>query len=398
MNRHAAGVAATGIRAPTAIACEVVKGAERFRELEQPWQRLWSSSKAGIFQSFHWIEAWRSATSMACELHVAVAWQEEVAVAILPFAVRRVHGARILEWAAQAVTDYCCALSECPKVLRQLWDAVIGRGGFDIVRLKNVPPGSETALLLGQVIGHPLESDPCLSLSCEWANGDDWFRNLNKKKRSNWSRGNRMLATSGEVAFRQLVTRPDPELLQRLVEMKRQSLTANGLQPSCDATTLAALLGALEKVSALRTFLVTCDGNVVAASLNAMQGTTLLAYFAVYDVAYARASPGILLMTEYTKWAFDAGLTVVDYLRGEEPYKFEFANQMVRLNTYIRAETLVGRTSLALHSLWEAGRRLANARPVPLPPEIGSAYTTKAGTRRATPGHSEAAPSTLTIS
>ena len=361
---------------------EIVQSPDRFRQLEHQWQSLWAGTKESVFQSYYWVEAWWSATAMDSKLHVAVAWCDESIVAILPFVVRRWRGARILEWAAQAVSDYCCALTEHPGTLRQLWDVVKKNGGFDIVRLKNVPPGSPTAEVLGGAIKHKVAADPCLSLTRQWANGDDWFRNLNKKKRNNWSRSSRMLAGSGELTFHRLVNRPGSELLERLVEMKRQNLAANGLEPSCDAAMLASLVSALEKVQALRIFLATCDGNIVAASINAAQGSSLLAYFAVYDAKYARASPGILLMTEYTKWAFDAGLTVVDYLRGEESYKFEFANRIIRLDTYIEATTFIGDASWTLHRMWQAGRRVITPQPLPRQPEIGSAYATKAGTRR----------------
>jgi CelD/BcsL family acetyltransferase involved in cellulose biosynthesis len=160
---------------------------------------------------------------------------------------------------------------------------------------------------------------------------------------------------------------------------------------------LAALVSALERIQALRIFLATCNGNVVAASINAVQGSSLLAYFAVYDAAYARASPGILLMTDYTRWAFDAGLTVVDYLRGEESYKFEFANRMIRLDTYIEAATLIGNASWAVHRLWQAGRRMMKPQALPQQPEIGSAYATKAGTRRVIPARPEQSAEPVTM-
>jgi CelD/BcsL family acetyltransferase involved in cellulose biosynthesis len=48
----------------------------------------------------------------------------------------------------------------------------------------------------------------------------------------------------------------------------------------------------------------------------------------------------------------------VDYLRGEESFKFEFANDVVRLNSYIEAATTFGRASLGLQGLWQSTRRL----------------------------------------
>jgi CelD/BcsL family acetyltransferase involved in cellulose biosynthesis len=232
---------------------------------------------------------------------------------------------------------------------------------------------------------HQDVGDICLNVTNEWTSGEHWFRNQNKKKRNNFSRGTRMLTQEGTLAFQLITGNPDPKLLEQLVELKRQSMAANGIKSSSDSATLLELTRALERIQALRIFVLTCNERVVAASINAVQGKVLLAYFAVYDAAFARASPGILLMTEYTKWAFDAGLTKVDYLKGEETYKFEFANGAIKLNSYIRTVTYRGHLSLALHRLWQSGRRLMASHQIPEDPEIGAAYSTKAGNVRSTP-------------
>jgi len=383
---------------PTGLSYEIVKSSDRFQALAAEWQRLWEAGERNVFQSYHWIEAWWSTGTAASELFIALAWDEQGLSAILPFAIRRWSGTRILEWAAQAVSDYCDAITQHPEILPLLWQQVRKAGGFDIVRLKNVRPDSLISRVLSEVMECSQEiGEVCLNLTNEWANGEHWFRNLNKKKRNNWSRGKRMLSQEGELAFQQTTQPPEPELLEQLVAMKRETMAANGIKSSSDVATLTGLTRALEEIQALRVFLVTCDGKVVAASINAVQGKVLLAYFAVYDAAFARASPGILLMTEYTKWAFDAGLTKVDYLRGEEAYKFEFANDAVQLNSFVAAATNRGHAALMLHRLWQSGRRLIKSREMPQHPEIGSAYATKAGNVRRTPARSVASPATETI-
>lgn len=109
----------------------------------------------------------------------------------------------------------------------------------------------------------------------------------------------------------------------------------------------------------------------------------MLAVFATYDPVVARASPGIMLMTEYTKWAFDHGITVVDYLCGEETYKFEFANSHLILNSFVASKTIVGSCLLASYRLWN---RYANGKANNIEmPSIGSAYFTYKGNARNVP-------------
>jgi CelD/BcsL family acetyltransferase involved in cellulose biosynthesis len=104
----------------------------------------------------------------------------------------------------------------------------------------------------------------------------------------------------------------------------------------------------------------------------------MLALFATYDPEYERGSPGILLMTEYTKWAFDQGIEEVDYLLGAERYKFRYANRLIKLHVVAAARTPLGWLTLQA----ERWRQRQVAEP---DLTIGSAYLTEKGTPRAPP-------------
>jgi CelD/BcsL family acetyltransferase involved in cellulose biosynthesis len=80
------------------------------------------------------------------------------------------------------------------------------------------------------------------------------------------------------------------------------------------------------------------------------------AYFAAYDAAFDRASPGTILIVEYTRWSFDRGLAHVDFLRGEEAFKFRMANAETVLSTFTGARTLMGQVVVSGHR-WLSRRR-----------------------------------------
>ena len=46
----------------------------------------------------------------------------------------------------------------------------------------------------------------------------------------------------------------------------------------------------------------------------------------------------------------------VDFLRGDEPFKYRFANTMVPLNNYVGAQTLVGYMVLVQHRWYSSLR------------------------------------------
>ena len=77
------------------------------------------------------------------------------------------------------------------------------------------------------------------------------------------------------------------------------------------------------------------------------------AYLTSYDNEFERGSPGMLLIINYVRWAFDNGLTEVDFLRGDEPFKVRLANIEVVLNNYVAARTFIGTAALAAHR-WRA--------------------------------------------
>jgi CelD/BcsL family acetyltransferase involved in cellulose biosynthesis len=363
------------------IRCEVIDNERRLDELESEWHALWLRTEGGVFQSYHWIKAWWL-SSQTDRLHIALAWEEGELTAVLPLAILRWHGVRILQWAAQSVSDYCDALGDSEATLRQLWTMVSKRGGYDIVRLKNVRLDAAIRPILQDAVAPGEASDACLQVLSRWPNGERWFRSLNKKKRSNHSRGERMLSEMGKVTVRHILTDPSPALIARLSDLKEQWRQANGLVSTCDTAMLTALVAGLGKLGALRIVVLECGDQVVAGSINAVHGNRLLAFFATYDPVVARASPGIMLMTHYIRWALDNGITEIDFLRGEEIYKFEFANTVVTLDVFLAGRTIVGGSIVAAYRLWVAAQRFANSRKQEPKPMIGSAYFTEKGTPR----------------
>lgn len=336
-------------------------------------------SGGGVFQHYAWIEGWwASNAGSTYEPSVGVCWDGDDLVAVLPCAVARYKGVRVLEWAAQAFSDYGDGIG-APELMPELLEVVIAAGGFDLLRLKNVRPDAIVASALQRRFPGDHGSERCLGVRSAWRDGESWFATLNKKKRNNHRRGLRILAESGAVAFRQLSqTELWTELLPRLVALKRARLEANKQRSKLlESDALHPLVGALQEMGCLHVFVLECDGAPVAGLIAAAQGNRLLAFFAAYDRTHERGSPGILLINEVTKWAFDQGLDYVDYLRGDETYKFEFANDETRTMHFVSGRTLIGRSANLAHYLWVARRRALMADT-----NVGAAYYTASGTPR----------------
>jgi CelD/BcsL family acetyltransferase involved in cellulose biosynthesis len=79
----------------------------------------------------------------------------------------------------------------------------------------------------------------------------------------------------------------------------------------------------------LRTLAV--EGRPAAAVLGFVYGDKLLAYNSGYDPDFNRLSAGFVLMTEEIRLSIEAGLREVDFLRGDEKYKYDLGSTDVPL-------------------------------------------------------------------
>ena len=373
---------------------EIVTSPVEFIRLADDWNEFWRRADGTVFQSHAWISAWLQADPDAAKwrLHVAVARRDGRVAAILPLAIRRYHGVRVLEFAVQRFSDYCDGIGP-PELLGELWSKVIQGGGFDVIRLRNVAPEAATRPAFASPSFSFLteaEDEISLRLRSVWPTGDAWLRTLNKKKRSNHARGRRMLAELGAVTVEHFDQAMPADVIQQLAGLKSQWLRDTEAESALldgGPGLLAALAGSLAKVGRLYAFVVRCDGEIVAGAINATHGKRVWAYFSAYDPKFQRVSPGILLMTEYTRHALDHGFEEIDYLRGNETYKFEFATAHARLSRFTGAVTLPGRLALSAVR-WQEAWRKRRAGPAPEAGEletIGSAYVTKNGASRIAP-------------
>jgi CelD/BcsL family acetyltransferase involved in cellulose biosynthesis len=360
---------------------ELIQSDERFHAIADAWQALWKKSGASVFQSHPWIsQCFQYLSRNNVHHHIGVMWDDDGCLAaVLPLSIRRSQGLKVLEWSAQDFNDYCDGFGDS-AALRACWAALHGLRQYDILRLKFVRPDAAVAPLLQAGWTRDAEGTKCLQLKSEWPSGDAWLKAHYPKARNNYSRGLRKLQEMGQVEVNFYTTPPDG-VVERLRVLKLEWTYANGGPvPLFEEKDLfGGLVNALASLDRLLMAVVTCDGEIVASSINATQGDTLQSYFTVYDPKYERASPGIVLLVEVTRWAFDNGFAVHDHLRGTESYKLPFSNSWVVLRGYTGAATARGHAALTLRRL---GSLLVRA--------AGSWRQRLAGTRR--PAEQEVVP------
>lgn len=352
---------------------EIVTEMVRFATIRHAWQQLWQRSGGSVFQDHDWIAGWMSGVQHRgnIKIQIILAWEGEQLVGAMPCAVHRRSGLRVLAWAAQLFSDYCDCLMDplydAAILMPTLWDGLRQVGGFDLISLQQVRPDAKCRAFLdgltrdGTSLRHGDRQERCMRIENRWPDGDAFFRSLNKKARNNHTRGKRILAElGGDVRFR--LVEPGEEagpVIDEILRLKQIWLRANdphSTQLGCDRTVLRKILDKAWQSGLVRIFLLESGGKIVAGSINFFYAGRMEAYFTAYDATFDRASPGTILIVEYARWSFDHGLTHVDFLRGEEAFKFRLANAETLLSSYTGARTLVGQLAMTGHR-WLARRR-----------------------------------------
>ncbi|MFC0242458.1 GNAT family N-acetyltransferase [Rhodopseudomonas telluris] len=346
---------------------EIVRTSERLQQIGDAWETLWEHAGALVFQSHGWVAAWWHAVPdpERRALAIVLAWRGDTLDAALPLATCRQHGVRVLEWAAKDYSDYCDVLLRPgvdPAVVARMWDYVTADGGFDAAYLGHLLPTATAAALTHRASGltlHPHHRQATsLRVVGPWTSGQAWFDSQSGNARRNYRRALKNLSEGASVEFRRLG--PDEPLgpaLNRCAELKRAWCARNGLvAPLFDegSPMLQALAQVLADKQLLHVFVLERDGVIVAITINFVQHDTMMAYVTTYDATFERSSPGYILLFDYIRWAVDHGATSIDFLCGDEDYKYRFANQQVTLASFVGGRTLLGKAALQSDRAWHA--------------------------------------------
>ncbi|MCP9626430.1 GNAT family N-acetyltransferase [Rhodopseudomonas palustris] len=348
---------------------EIVRTPERLQQIGIAWETLWERSGALVFQSHAWVAAWWGAVpdQQRRALVIVLAWRGDELDAVMPLATCRLHGIRVLEWAAKDYSDYCDVLlrpGADPAQVERMWSYACAQGGFDAAYLGHLLPTAAATTLTRRATGSRLalqrhhRQATSLRVVGPWANGQAWFDSQSGNARRNYRRALKNLSEGANVAFRRL--EPDEQLgpaLQRCAELKRAWCARNGLvAPLFDegSPMLQALARVLADKDLLHVFVLERDDMIVAMTINFVQHDTMMAYVTTYDAAFERSSPGYILLFDYIRWAVDHGATSIDFLCGDEDYKYRFANQQVTLASFVGGRTLLGKAALQSDRAWHA--------------------------------------------
>jgi CelD/BcsL family acetyltransferase involved in cellulose biosynthesis len=156
---------------------------------------------------------------------------------------------------------------------------------------------------------------------------DDFFATLGKKERHEIRRKVRRAEAAGDV---QLIASPDPLAdLPTFIDLHQKRWGADGLFPDTaggeqSRVFIRRLFELFPADGQLRLAFLTVDGRRIAACISFETADAVLYYNAGVDPEARELSPGVVMVERLVRRALERGATRLDFLRGNEPYKYEW--------------------------------------------------------------------------
>jgi len=174
------------------------------------------------------------------------------------------------------------------------------------------------------------QEDVCPVVEAPGADWDEYLATLDKKARHEIRRKLRRAAVVGELSIE--IASPTPDAIDVFIDLHRRRFGEAGLFPDTAggerSRRFVHRLAELERSGndggQLHVALVRCGDRLVFAALAFDDGRTVYLYNAGMDPDASETSPGVTGTALYFQDRLAAGRRRFDFLRGAEPYKYEW--------------------------------------------------------------------------
>ena len=317
---------------------------ESMEALAPEWAALEGASVSRtLFGSSPWHRAWAAAYAAAPDEHRLFAVRRDgILLGIVP--IHQTEGGVTFSMDFN-VTDYQDALT-FPAEERIVWETLLDTGrreGWDRIDLRGIREDSASVPLLEDIcpaigwqqVRSAWDVSPFLELPATW---DQYLGGLGKKDRHELRRKFRRLDSAGDVRYVVLDgwsedtrTALDTflDLMGKSGEDKAEFLTSDRRDFMADMAEETA------KAGALRLLFLEFDGVRTSTVLTFVDRDKLLLYNSGYDPAFSHLSVGLLLKAWSIRYAIETGLREFDFLRGDEPYKYDLGGRDRTLYRYV---------------------------------------------------------------
>jgi CelD/BcsL family acetyltransferase involved in cellulose biosynthesis len=311
------------------------------------WNALAAGSAvATVFQTYEWFEAWWTAFARGRQLFLVTAWEGDDLAGIAPLMIERHKGIRYLEFVGSPNADYQDLIlgSRPEAVLSGLADFLLDqRQAWDMLVLRNLPADSVTYRLLPNLLhGVGIRTTDDERIACPTleiaSRPDEARRRLNGYS---FRRRINRLEQIGEIRYLRCSTRDQlehylPVFFEQYMERRAGSPAERFFRRPEVRKFYESLARSMLPHGWLHFSVLECGGRPVAFHFGFEFKRRLYWYKPSYDPAFARLSPGKVLLSQLIRDALERELDELDFTVGAEPFKYRYA-RTERTNVTLRA-------------------------------------------------------------
>jgi CelD/BcsL family acetyltransferase involved in cellulose biosynthesis len=299
--------------------------------LREEWTALCDRSpRATPFQRPEWLLPWWRAFPPGEPWVLAVRKEGHLA-ALAPLLLYVKDGERTVAFCGGGVSDYCDVITDPMEeegaISALLSHLVSRRDRWEAADFEPIPP--ESPLLRAapppgiEARTEPRDVCPILDLP-------DLLEDLRDvvptRQLSNLRKYRRKAEVLGELRLETVDDRSCEELLEILIGFHVARRSETGQPGLLDADTLHAFHGEVaagfHARGALGLYALRLDGHPLAALYGFHEKDTFYFYMQGFDSAWAKLSPGVMVVGGVVEDVVRRGARRLDFLRGREPYKY----------------------------------------------------------------------------
>jgi CelD/BcsL family acetyltransferase involved in cellulose biosynthesis len=349
----------------------------RLEALREEWSALFAASgEPSPFLSWEWLSCWWRRFGSAQPLWILEARDRSGSLAgLLALSGRRgLPGARRWQLLGNGLCgadglDLLARPVDAPLVRGALAAALLDGGGWDALDLEDLPRGSPTiAALQRAAAARGVRARVERRFPCPGFAVVGGFEAHLRRIRRRETYGRRVRWLSRQPGFRIEVASPEEAVpaMEDLLRLHRLRWAAEGGSYGIPSGAPEAFhLDLAPRLAArgwLRLYRLQVGGRAIAAVYGLEVGRRFYYYQSGYDPAWSARSPGMVLVGRTVEDAYARGLTDYDFLRGEEPYKLDWAgDRRETCAVRLRQRSLRAGAAAAAQEALRAARSLARA-------------------------------------
>ncbi|EKE03559.1 MAG: hypothetical protein ACD_20C00184G0002 [uncultured bacterium] len=326
---------------------KIIDNEQEFLKLKDDWNRL--SSGLITVNNFNWAYSWWKHHKKSDKLQIIVARLNNKVVGIAPLYLKHMSVFKYLKFTKLCflggdLSDYLDFLIQQDSNRESIFTSLLGHS------LNNI---SYDYLGLGQINSNYTNIDlwekyskslnlkfksyrECHKINlAEFKSADDYINNLSKNLKKDIRRIQNKIERDFdkvEYVFKKDITEKDIEIIANMNIKRQKDLIEKGVNDRF------CYFIEKEKANFIKDYFcngdsgskmivyLKCNDIPIAYDMVLQNYNSISFWNGTIDPDYEKYSPTKLLMIEFIKYAFENDITIIDFLRGDDPYKLQWTN------------------------------------------------------------------------